>query len=169
MLKYIAYKKFSKSRQNNKSMTVILKEDVDLIIQVMTSQDGGFDSLYGYVNRETGEVLTGSRDYPVEGVPDEDDEEVPDEVHDRYLSIPHIGSRDGYEDMVNFVETVTDERLRDLLSVAIKGKGAFGRFKDVLRRTEYKSEQDRWVSFGGQLETDRAVKWLASEGLSVST
>lgn len=111
----------------------------------------------------------GTPDNPVEGVPAEDDDEVPAELHARFLEIPYVGSRDGYQDMVDFIETVEDERLRDLLGVAVKGKGAFGRFKDVLRRSEYKLEQERWFAFGGQLETDRAIKWLASEGLSVST
>jgi Uncharacterised protein family (UPF0158) len=158
-----------KAGKGNISMTVISKEDVDLIIQVMTSQDGGLDSIYGYVDRETGEVSIGTPDNPVEGVPAEDDDEVPAELHARFLKIPYVGSRDGYQDMVDFIETVEDERLRDLLGVAVKGKGAFGRFKDVLRCSEYKLEQEGWFAFGGQLETDRAIKWLASEGLSVST
>ena len=132
-------------------MTVIAKEDIDSIVQVMTSQDGGLGSFYGYVDRETGEVLIGTPDDPVEGVPAEDDEEVEQELHDRFLEIPCVGSRDGYQDMVNFIETVGDERLRDLLGVAVTGKGAFGRFKDVLRRSEYKLEQERWFGFGGQL------------------
>lgn len=150
-------------------MTIVSRDDLDSIIQVMTSQEFGLCSLYGYIDRETGEVLLGTSDSPVEGVPAEDDDEVPEELHDRYLPIPHIGSRDGYEDMVNFIDTVDDERLHDLLGVAIKGKGAFGRFKDVLRRPEYKLEQERWFSFSGQLETDRVVKWLESKGLSVSS
>jgi hypothetical protein len=45
----------------------------------------------------------------------DDDGEIPEELEHRYLSIPHLGSRDGYQDMVDFIETITDEKLRDLL------------------------------------------------------
>ncbi len=149
-------------------MTVVLKDGIFSIIQIMDSELDGKDEMYGYVDRETGEVLMGTSEYPIEDIPYDDDGEIPEELAHRYLSIPHLGSRDGYQDMVDFIETVTDEKLRDLLSVAIKGKGAFGRFKDVLRRSEYKSEQEAWFSFGDRAETERVVKWLATEGLSIS-
>jgi Uncharacterised protein family (UPF0158) len=149
-------------------MTVVLKDGIFSIIQIMDSELDGKDEMYGYVDRETGEVLMGTPEYPIEDIPYDDDGEIPEELEHRYLSIPHLGSRDGYQDMVDFIETITDEKLRDLLSVAIKGKGAFGRFKDVLRRSEYKSEQEAWFSFCDSAETERVVKWLATENLSVS-
>jgi hypothetical protein len=149
-------------------MTLVLKDGIDSIIQVMNSELDGMGAMYGYVNRETGEVLVGTPEYPIEDIPYDDDGEIPEELEHHYLSIPHLGSRDGYQDMVDFIEIVTDEKLRDLLGIAIKGKGAFGRFKDVLRRSEYKSEQEAWFSFGDRAETERVVKWLATENLSVS-
>jgi Uncharacterised protein family (UPF0158) len=148
--------------------TTISKDNISLIAETMEIRDG--EELYGYINRETGEVLTGSRDYPLEIIPNEEDEnyeEVEAEFDLRYLPIPQEGSRDSYQDMVDFIETVADERLRDLLGVAIQGRGAFGRFKDVLRRSEYESECNRWFGFSEKCKYDRVVKWLTAKGFSV--
>ncbi|MBD2492671.1 UPF0158 family protein [Aulosira sp. FACHB-615] len=148
--------------------TAILKDDIFLITKVMTSRDG--DGVYGYLERDTGKLLIGGEDYRLDILPNDEnvDEEAEVEFDLRYLPIPQNGSADSYQDMVAFIETVEDEKLRDLLGVAIQGRGAFGRFKDVLRRAEYESERNRWFSFSEQCEYDRAVKWLAAEGFSVT-
>ncbi|XWK89992.1 MAG: UPF0158 family protein [Phormidium sp.] len=130
----------------------------------------GEDGTYGYIELETGEVLIGSRDHQLEILPNEEDEnyeEIEAEFDLRYLPIPQEGSGDGYQDMVDFIETVEARRLRDMLEVAIQGRGAFGRFKDVLRRSEYESEQNRWFSFSEKCQYERVVKWLDANGLSV--
>lgn len=146
----------------------ISKDDIFFISQIMKSQDG--EEICGYIDRETGEVAIGSYNDLWEIIPHEEDEnyeELEAEFEIRYLPIPRQGSRDSYQDMVDFIETVVDEQLRDLLGVAIQGRGAFGRFKDVLRRLEYESERQRWFAFSEQCEYDRVVEWLTAEGLSV--
>ena len=148
--------------------TTILQNDISLITETMKSRDG--EGIYGYVDRETGEVLIGCQDAPLEILLNEEDEnyeELEAEFDLRYLPIPQEGSRDSYQDMVDFIETVADERLRDLLEVAIQGRGAFGRFKDVLRRLEYESERDRWFAFSEKCEYGRVVEWLIAEGFNV--
>lgn len=148
--------------------TTISRDDIFFITEVMKSRDG--EGLHGYIDRETGEVLTGNQDYPLEIIPDEEDEnyeQVEAEFNLRYLPIPQAGSSSAYQDMVDFIETVEAERLQDLLEVAIQGRGAFGRFKDVLRRSEYESERNRWFSFSEKCEYDRAVAWLTAKGFSV--
>ena len=52
----------------------------------------------------------------------------------------------------------------ELLDVAIQGKGAFRRFKDVLRG--HPGEQQRWFEFQAARMDARAREWLAGEGLS---
>lgn len=148
--------------------TMILQNDISLITETMKSRDG--EGIYGYIDRETGEVLIGCQDAPLEILLNEEDEnyeELEAEFDLRYLPIPQEGSRDSYQDMVDFIETVADERLRDLLEVAIQGRGAFGRFKDVLRRSEYESERDRWFAFSEKCEYGRVVEWLIAEGFNV--
>jgi hypothetical protein len=59
-----------------------------------------------------------------------DDEEDPD----RWLAVWYEGSREGYRDMQDFLGTVTDPSRADRLSIAVSGRGAFRRFKDVPAR-----------------------------------
>jgi hypothetical protein len=62
-----------------------------------------------------------------------------------YASIPNIDSHAGYRDMEDFIETVKESNLKEKLCIAINGKGAFRRFKDVL--LSYPKERERWFSF----------------------
>jgi len=82
------------------------------------------------------------------------------------LSIPCETLVEGYRDLDDFIVTVEDERVREKLIVAVNGRGAFKRFKDVL--LDYPELWDRWFGFkdGGVL--DRVYKWLEFEGIYVS-
>ncbi|MEM8832318.1 MAG: UPF0158 family protein [Cyanobacteria bacterium P01_G01_bin.19] len=143
----------------------------DFFSEISEIMNSGYEyELYGYLDRETGEVLIGSQGYPIDIEPSEDDdnyEAAMYEFEQRYLLIPQQGSANAYQDMVNFIDTVSDEKLRDLLSVAIQGRGAFGRFKHVLSRPEYESERNLWFSFSEQRENQRIVEWLAENNLNV--
>ena len=86
-----------------------------------------------------------------------------DEDPDRYEPLPKADSHEGYRDMEDFISTVHDDRLRELLEVAINGKGAFSRFKDVL--TRFPGERERWVRFKDNRLKDRDLEWL--EGIGV--
>jgi hypothetical protein len=66
--------------------------------------------------------------------------------------------------MADFIATVEDERLAELLEVAINGKGAFRRFKDVL--AHYPDERERWFRFKDDRMKERALEWLESIGIS---
>jgi len=81
------------------------------------------------------------------------------------VEIPKQESRDGYEDMVEFAETVTNPHLRDLLDVALRGKGAFRRFKDVL--LGYPAERERWFEFEGWRERERIEAWAREKGVEI--
>jgi len=68
---------------------VVAKDDIFLIAEVMKSRWG--EGLHGYLDRETGEVFTGSEDYPPDILPDEDSENfetLEAEFDRRYLPIP---------------------------------------------------------------------------------
>ncbi len=81
----------------------------------------------------------------------------------RYLAIPRADSYEGYNDMEAFIFTVEDSRLQDRLWQAIRGRGAFRRFKDTLAR--YPRERNRWFEFKDKLMEQRVLDWLASEGI----
>ncbi len=81
----------------------------------------------------------------------------------RYVQVPAVDSRQSYQDMVDFAETVPDPHLRELLDVALAGKGAFRRFKDVLDR--YPRERERWFEFSDRRSRERTDAWLRGQGI----
>jgi hypothetical protein len=117
----------------------------------------------GYIDVETGEVwphaaIEYAQETGGEG-PDEDDLDS-----DRWLAVSNEGSREGYRDLEAFVGTVTDPDRADRLSIAISGRGAFRRFKDVLAR--WPDELERWYRLSNERERGRARAWLAAEGFA---
>ena len=83
----------------------------------------------------------------------------------RYISIPRSESSEAYGDMEEFITTVEDEHLVELLEVAINGKGAFRRFKDVL--ANYPAERERWFHFKDKRIRERMLEWLKDERIEL--
>jgi hypothetical protein len=77
---------------------------------------------------------------------------------ERFVVVPELDSHEGYRDMEDFITTVRSPHLRELLEVAITGRGAFRRFKDVL--LNYPAERQRWFAFRDDLMTARVREWL---------
>ena len=91
----------------------------------------------------------------------EEDEDASDDS-DHYLWIDGVGSRPGYRDMEDFIETLEDPGKADRLTIAIEGRGAFRRFKGVLDR--WPEDLTRWHAFSDDRRRGRARAWLTSEG-----
>jgi hypothetical protein len=132
-------------------------EELSRILEGDPTQEGG------YIDVETGEVwpqaaIEYGQETGGEG-PDEDDLDS-----ERWLAVSNQGSGEGYRDMEAFVATVTDPDRADRLSIAIAGRGAFRRFKDVLAR--WPDELERWYRVSNERERGRARAWLAAEGFA---
>jgi hypothetical protein len=84
----------------------------------------------------------------------------------RTLEVPPQGSHDAYWDMKEFTTTVSDRSLRQLLDVALGGRGAFRRFREVL--SAYPEERERWNVFSHERTRGRARAWLAEQGYRVA-
>jgi len=67
--------------------------------------------------------------------------------------------------MERFIRTVRDPGRGDRLEIAISGRGAFRRFKDVLGR--WPAELDRWYAFSAERQRGLARAWLADSGYYV--
>jgi len=91
-----------------------------------------------------------------------ENEDLHDATSQRWLWVECLGSRDGYVDMEDFIGMVANLRRREMLEVAIAGRGAFRRFKDVLAR--WPGELERWHLFSDERGRGRARAWLAREG-----
>src|SRR6266566_8474060 len=123
-------------------------------------EDASYEHRY-FLDTETGDVILASEMF--------DDEETQQQLTEideaepgRYLQVLRADSREGYDDMQDFISTVSDEHLQELLNVAIQGRGAFRRFRDVLARNP--AEQQRWFDFQEARLDARAREWLAEEG-----
>jgi hypothetical protein len=130
--------------------------------EVGAALDDGSWEHTSYLDTQTGEVLLVSEVWD----PDQARRQlavVEAAPAGRYLEVPRPDARAGYRDMEAFIATVADARVQEVLEVAIQGKGAFRRFKDVLGR--YPAEQARWFAFRATRLEARARAWLAEEGL----
>ena len=132
-----------------------LKIDLDELCSAM--DDSSYEHEY-YLDLQMGEILF-ILDYMDEEESDKLKDKI-DEQPDRYERIPKVESHEDYEDREDFIGTVEDDRLAELLQVAIDGKGAFRRFKDVLAR--HPQERERWFRF----KDERALEWLNDIGIS---
>jgi hypothetical protein len=81
-----------------------------------------------------------------------------------FVRVEPAASREQYKWMERFVVGVTDEPLRERLVIAIDGKGAFRRFKDVL--LNYPTERERWFTYRADLLHWGMQKWLEKEQLA---
>jgi hypothetical protein len=114
----------------------------------------------GRIDLRTGEVWhRAAIDYAREM--GEEDEDESDDL-DRWLRVDCEGSRDAYRDMEWYIGTIDDRDRADRLEIAIEGKGAFRRFKDVLAR--WPDELERWYAFCEERQRGRARAWLAAAG-----
>lgn len=79
-----------------------------------------------------------------------------DENFDHYESILKAEFYDGYEDTEDFIGSVSDEHLAELLHASINGKDAFLRFKDILE--QYPEERENWFHFKDNKLKQRALR-----------
>lgn len=81
----------------------------------------------------------------------------------RVIAIPDTSSHDSYNEMQDFLLTIGDDRLQNQLLSAIQGKGAFGRFRNILR--QHLAEQQRWYVYQENRLRQRILEWLEEEGI----
>jgi hypothetical protein len=121
-----------------------------------------------YLDVRNGEVQM----LPIDRV-DEDDDWPSEEELDAGLAAGHLihveplGSSVEYGWMADFVGTLRNARLRDLLEVALAGRGAFRRFKDVL--LDYPTEREAWFAFRDGHVRGAARDWLQEHGINPTT
>ena len=116
----------------------------------------------GRVDLTTGEVWPQAAiEYALEtGEEDEDTADDPE----RWLLVHGEGSREAYRDMELFIASVEPDRA-ERLATAIKGRGAFRRFKDELAR--WPGELERWYALSEERRLGRARSWLTAAGYRV--
>ena len=100
--------------------------------------------LRSFLNKITGDVMR-----VFEGGENSDVKLRQTEESDDFVFIEPISSREQYRWMEEFIEVVEEPTLKDKLNIAIDGKGAFRRFKDVLMG--YPVERERILAWHPRL------------------
>ena len=124
--------------------------DLDELATVMG--DGG-----GWLDLRTGFA------WPQELIDLGDTDEVPDPDEDPEsgLWIPATDSRDAWQDMADYVDTLEDQAAADDLRAAIEGKGAFARFQTAFDR--HSQWRAAWQVFSSERRAGRARAWLTDD------
>jgi hypothetical protein len=85
----------------------------------------------------------------------------------RLIHVEPLGSEVEYRWMEEFAGTVRNVRLRDRMEVALEGRGAFRRFKNVL--LDFPVERERWFAFRDERLHAAAREWLRDLGIEPMT
>jgi hypothetical protein len=133
--------------------------DEDMLEEAMENSDP--DTRY-FLNIQTGEIVVLS-----EYADPDEQEELEEEIDgsNDYVRIERITSYTAYQWMADFVDEIVapqSERVAEKLSRALRGKGAFRRFKDALRMAGEKWEQ-AWYQCRDEHLQEAMREWMAEE------
>jgi hypothetical protein len=143
--------------------SVLDLDNLDLgdIADALADQFGGYEHLT-LIDPQTGETVYWSADTGIDGNTPIDLDEL---LEERELTAIHpLPSWVWYQDMADFADGISDEQAGRALERAIRGKGAFRRFKDELHQ-EYPDLLPAWYEFRDTRALRRAVEWLAEQSL----
>jgi len=151
-----------------------IRVKLDDIIEGLELQS---DERYAFLDKRTGEVVSISDeemqaaedDEPIEDFPDWQQDlvriakEIVDETGD-YIDLPTKFDIDEYSIMEKFCLSLDDSEMSDDLYSAIKGSGAFRRFKDAIN--EYDIADD-WYKYRNDALKEIAIEWCRETILSL--
>jgi Uncharacterised protein family (UPF0158) len=133
------------------------------------------DEQSSYLNTATGEVVSITDEELRAAENDEPLEDFPDWQHDairmakdivetdHYLPLPDRFEINEYRMMERFCLSVDDDDLRDDLYDAIRGRGAFRRFKD---RVQAYGMAEEWYRYRDEALREIAMAWCEAHGIA---
>lgn len=80
-----------------------------------------------------------------------------------YLFIETPSSSEAYEWMVEFAERIEVGKLAEKLPIALDGKGAFHRFRNVL--SDYPEQREMWRKFEDTKINSEIEEWVRRSGI----
>ena len=83
-----------------------------------------------------------------------------------FIPLPTKQEVNDYQNMVNFTETIEDDKKRDWFENAIHGKGAFRRFRATLERFGMETE---WYDYLEACHRELAIEWCEQHGVVYDT
>lgn len=128
-----------------------MKVQLEIIIEAIEMVD---DTSRGFLNIDTMEIVW-LNDY----FDSEENERLSEEIDnhfDRYLRLPTQWDINEYSIMENFIESLYDTNVQNNLYIAIRGRGAFRRFKDTVYCLNIEKE---WFKYRDEAIADIARCW----------
>lgn len=142
---------------------------------VIDEMEMSSDEATSYINRKTGELITVTDEmFSLAEDPDEE-EDAPEwqkemlpkvrevAASEEFIPLPSKFDIHEWAIMERFARSVADDDVSDELEAALHGRGAFGRFKDVLRR---RGIADAWYRFRDAALEEIAVEFLEAHGIA---
>lgn len=116
-----------------------------------------------FIDKRTGKIVFHiNEDY----VNDPENERLGKELEENpenFIAIPEKESREEYMWMKWFTESVADENLKEKLFIALDGRGAFRRFKNVLYG--YPDDRKQWFAYREERIKEKLLEWCKAEGI----
>lgn len=149
------------------TQTPIMKEAPCNLKLDIIELEGAFESLDGSAWGGFGETGSAFLDLTNGGIsyvePGEDDEEYFD---DKFLPLPSdLFEELRYGSLDAFVETLGSDPIREKLEKAIRGKGAFRRFKDIVFDGGNEELKRRWLWFETRRKRKCIAEWLRDRNI----
>jgi len=146
------------SFKNNDRKVIV---PLDIICDAIESADNEWRQ---YLDIESMEVVS-LPESPFMGEYDEEDEKLADMIeegwHTRFFGLPSKFDIHEYSIMEDFIYSLPKGRMQDFLDNAIRGKGAFRRFKDAVYR--FGIEQ-AWYDYEAAKYRELAIEWCEEHG-----
>jgi hypothetical protein len=158
--------------EKKRSRTLVIPLD-----EVVAGMDLPNDEWTTYLDRRTGELVTVTDEDQRLVEMGEDPEDLPDWQRetlpkvrealrsDDFLPLPSKFDIHEYRIIERFSLRVEDDEVRDALIQAIRGRGAFRRFKEVLHE---RGLADVWYDYRQRAFEDIATEWLEANGIGYS-
>lgn len=151
----------------------MVKVKLDKLVEDVLMQG---DEITGYLDKTTGEtVLINSEDESAAENEEGTDKypewqqgtikiakEILDETTDKYIQLPSRFDVHEYKIMENFCETIEDERNRRVVEIALRGSGAFRRFKDFIHEFDL---AEQWYKFRDEAVKEIVIEWCDDNDL----
>ena len=136
-----------------------MKIKLEQVIEAIETADDAFtyffDTQTGEMVYLQDEIVTGERNEELE-------ELIENSPRGRFLRFPTKYDIHEYSIMESFIESLPPGAARQELAHAIRGKGAFHRFKSGIR---YHRLEQQWYDYRDQAYREIAIRWCRDEGL----
>lgn len=135
-------------------MTIPLKQVIQAIEEANEVFTSFWDTKTGKTVYLADPLMTGETDDALSAEMENEPE--------RFLRFPTKYEIRQYRIMEDFIDQIPPGKAQEELAYAIRGKGAFRRFKQSVR---FHGLEQRWYDYLAQAFREVAIRWCAEEGL----